>query len=506
MNSVFLGLDIGTTGAKCCAFDEEGNLISLGRQNYGVIQPKAGWVEQDPDEIINAVFDSIKQCLHGLNQTHQVEAIGLSSMFHSTLLVDAQTQKLTNLIIWADTRAAHILKNYQETFWHLYPLTGCVYHEMYPLAKLIWLKLERPDLLEKSNKIISIKEYVLWHLANTMAVDISIASGTGLFNIHTKNWEKSIFDELKIDISKVNQTVAPSTIVGYITKECSNETGLKQGIPVIIGAGDGALSTLGSNCLDESKMTFMVATSGAVRKISKKPIIDSQRRTWCYILDEENWLPGSAINNAGIVMSWYVKNFYANMIDEKIDPYKLMEKWALEIAAGSEGLIFLPFLTGERGPYWNSNARGIIFGMALHHDRRHLARAIVEGVAFRMKSIYEALCDVAGKPEKIIATGGLMKSNLWAQICADVLGTSIHRTNVEEASSFGAAIMAMKGVGVIKNYDEILSKTVNIVESFKPIEENQKIYSKLYEIYKDIYTKLQEDFIFISHFQQGILP
>ncbi|WP_407635693.1 FGGY-family carbohydrate kinase [Pseudothermotoga thermarum] len=250
----------------------------------------------------------------------------------------------------------------------------------------------------------------------------------------------------------------------------------------------------------------MVATSGAVRKISKRPIIDPQRRTWCYILDEENWLPGSAINNAGIVMSWYVKNFYADLIDEKTDPYKLMEKWASKIPAGSLGLIFLPFLTGERGPYWNSAARGIVFGLALHHDRGHIAKAIVEGVAFRMKSIYEALCDVAGEPKQIIATGGLMKSDLWTQVCADVLGKTIHRINVEEASSFGAAIMAMKGVGAIKNYDEILSKAVKIVDSFEPIEENKKIYLELYEIYKDLYFKLQNNFRFIAQFQYNKAP
>ncbi len=503
MNSICLGLDIGTTGAKCCAFDVNGNLISLGRQNYGVIQPRPGWVEQDPDEIVEAAFDSIRQCLHGMGQAHQVEAVGLSSMFHSTLLVDEDMRKLTNLIIWADTRSTNALRNYQGLFRDLYPLTGCVYHEMYPLAKLIWLRQERPDLLEKASKIISIKEYVLWHLTNRMAVDISIASGTGLFNIHTRDWEKSIFDKLKIDVSKMNQTVAPSTVVGYITKECSDKTGLKQGIPVVIGAGDGALSTLGSNCLDESKMTFMVATSGAVRKISKKPVIDPQRRTWCYILDEENWLPGSAINNAGIVMSWYVKNFYPDINDVKADPYKLMENWASEIPAGSEGLIFLPFLTGERGPYWNSNARGTIFGMALHHDRRHVARAIIEAVAFRMRSIYEALCDVAGEPKQIIATGGLMKSNLWVQVCADVLGRTIYRVNIEEASSFGASIMAMKGIGLIGNYDEILSSAVKILDGFDPIEGNKKIYSELYEIYKNVYAKLQEDFVSISRFQSS---
>ncbi len=500
--SIFLGVDVGTTGAKCCAFTQVGQLVSVGRQNYGVIQPKPNWVEQDPDEILQAVFNSIRQCLNAIDKDYRIEAVGMSSMFHSTLLVDSKMHKLTNLMIWADGRAGTILQDYSKTFEYLYPITGCIFHEMYPLAKLIWLRQEHPDLLDKASKIISIKEYILWHFTNTMAVDISIASGSGLFDIHTKNWEKSVLRELGIDLSKMNQTVGPSTIVGHISKECAAKTGLKEGIPVVIGAGDGALSTLGSNCMSEDKMTFMVATSGAVRKISKKPLIDPKRKTWCYILDDETWLAGSAINNAGLAVTWYAKNFYPEMMDEKIDPYKELEKWASSVPSGSQGLLFLPFLTGERGPNWNSNARGIVFGLSLHHDRRHVARAIIEGVAFRMRSIYESLRDVAKEPKQVIATGGLMKSNLWIQTCSDVLGKSISRINVEEASSFGAAIMAMKGIGAIRNYSEILEKAVKVIDEFEPIDENRKLYNSLYRIYRDIYHDLEDQFGQIVGFQK----
>lgn len=489
----FAGVDIGTTGARCCLFDGDGVLLSTAKRNYRMIQPKPGWVEQDPDEILNAVYTSIREALSGLKGEYELEAVGLSSIFHSIMLLDSDMKKLTNLIIWGDNRSNDLIKRYTKAFDYLYDLTGCPLHVNYPLSKLIWLKHEASDLLERAHKIVMIKEYVLWHLSRVNAIDISVASGSGLLNIHKKDWEESIFEELKVDMKKLSPVVSPLTLIGSITKEASSLTGLKEGTPIVIGGGDGALSSLGSGSIAQGVMAAMLGTSGAVRMTVKRPLTDSRRRTWCYILDDETWVVGCAINNAGMVMAWYLDNFYSEL-KGKGDPYREMERWASEVEPGSGGLLFLPFLTGERCPFWNANARGVLFGLALHHDRRHISRAIIEGVAFRMKSIYEAVSDVVGIPCEIRGTGGLIKFPLWAEVLSNVLGRPIRKVNIDEASSFGAAVMAMRGRGFIRSYSEVLSKAVKVIDEISPDERLIGLYNKLYELYKRLYWKLREEF------------
>ncbi|MCS7232833.1 MAG: gluconokinase [Synergistetes bacterium] len=496
----FAGVDIGTTGARCCIFDGNGVLLSTAKRNYRMIQPKIGWVEQNPDEIVSAVYTSMSEALSQLKGGYEIEAIGLSSIFHSIMLVDSEMKKLTNLIIWGDNRSTELLKRYAKAFDHLYDLTGCPLHVNYPLSKLVWFRHEAPDLLEKASKIVMIKEYILWNLSKVNAIDISVASGSGLLNIREKTWEKSIFDELKISMNKLSPAVSPLTVIGKMVSESSFQTGFKEGTPIVIGGGDGALSSLGSGSIARGVMAAMLGTSGAVRMAVNKPLTDKRRRTWCYILDDETWIVGCAINNAGLVMAWYLDNFYPELKGEE-DPYREMERWASDVEAGSSGLLFLPFLTGERCPFWNANARGVLFGLALHHDRRHVSRAIIEGVAFRMKSIYEAVSEVAEVPKEIRGTGGLMRFSLWAKVLSSVLGRPISRVNIEEASSFGAAIMAMRGVGYISSYSEILNKALEIVDEIVPESSWFDLYNKLYELYKRLYWKLQEEFDEICTFQ-----
>lgn len=498
----FLGIDIGTTGARCCAFDEDGQALSIAKRNYRVIQPKPGWVEQDPEEILKAVYDSVAQAIASLRDEYEVEVVGLSSIFHSIMLVDSDMRKLTNLIIWGDNRSDDVIKRYREVFSHLYDLTGCPLHVNYPLAKLLWFKQECPELLERASRIVMIKEFVLWNLAHVNAIDISVASGSGLLNIHTKRWEETILEELGIDRAKISEPVSPLTVVGYVNREASELTGLREGTPIVIGAGDGALSSLGSDSIDEGKMVAMLGTSGAVRMIVGRPLTDKRRRTWCYVLDDDRWVVGCAINNAGIVMAWYIDGFYPDLKSIG-NPYEEMERWARDVEPGAQGLLFLPFITGERCPYWNANARGVLFGLALHHDRRHVARAIIEGVCFRMRSIYEAVSDVVAPPIEIRGSGGLIRFDLWASVLSNVLGRSILRLNVEEASSLGAAIMAMKAIGAVRSYDEILKRAVRVVDSIEPKGDLVSLYEGLYELYYDVYWKLQEEFEGISRFQLG---
>ncbi|MBC7330860.1 MAG: gluconokinase [Synergistetes bacterium] len=488
-----MGIDIGTTGARCCIFDGDGKLLSIAKRNYRIFQPKAGWVEQDPDEILEALYFSIREALSRLEDGYEVEGIGLSSIFHSLMLVDSNMRKLTNLIIWGDNRSTELLKRYAKPFEHLYELTGCPLHVNYPLSKLIWFKHEQPELLKRASKIVMIKEYLLWHLLGVSAIDFSVASGSGLLNIHNKFWERSIFEELKIDLGKLSPPVSPLEVVGRIPKEASSLTGLKEGTPVVIGGGDGALSSLGSDSIGRGQMVAMLGTSGAVRMVVDRPITDRRRRTWCYILDDSLWVVGCAINNAGLVMAWYVDKFFPEW-REKGDPYKEMEIWASQIKPGADGLLFLPFLTGERSPHWNANARGVLFGLALHHDRRHVSRAIIEGVAFRMRSIYDAVSEVVEFPEEIRGTGGLMRFNLWAEVLSNALGKPISRVNIEESSSFGAAVMAMRGVGYISDYSEILKRAVSVVDRVTPQDDIVKIYGNVYEIYNKLYWRFQEDF------------
>lgn len=504
----FLGLDIGTGGCRAALFDLQGRLVSLATGEYPLLQPRPGWAEQEPERVFQAACKALKECVQisGVDPA-RIAGLGLSSVFHSLVLLDRHGNALSNALIWADNRSlkqAEFLKGKDDGF-GLYSRTGCRAHPMYPLAKILWFKEETPDIFAGTAKFVSLKEYVVFRLLGRLAVDKPLASTSGLLNIHSLRWDGECLELLGIKEEQLSEIIRPQEVVGRLSPDTAQELGLPAGLPVVIGAGDGMLSNLGSGAYGLGQVVAMVGTSGAIRAFSEKPLTDPQGRTWCYAFTDDYWIVGGAINNGGIIYRWFRDNFAEKQVEEArrkgVDPYEILNELAAKVGPGAGGLIFLPFLAGERSPYWNPEARGVIFGLGLHQSKAHLVRALMEGVIYRMYSVFEAVLELTGSPQEVRAAGGFTRSSLWCQIMADVFGYPIKVPEVSEASAFGAAVMAMWGLGYIEGLQAVRNM-VAVRQEVMPDEEARQVYGEIYKLYRELYFALREYFPRVASFQR----
>jgi gluconokinase len=494
MSECVMAVDIGTTGVRAVAFDPTGKQLHVEAADYPLHTPRPGWAEQDPQQ----VYELSTKCLReaagwAKGEGRHVAALGISAILHSIIAVDADGEALTPSIIWADTRStaeADAVKRETDAM-AIYHRVGGPIHPMYPSIKIRWLRTQQPDVFQKAASFVGIKEYVLRRWTGLNVCDKSVASGTGLYNLREGDWDTEALDIAGIDARRL-PPVVETTEPLKVPPERLRELGLPDDCVVVAGGGDGVLQTIGSGCVRPGQMVAMVATSGAVRAVSDEPKTDARGRTWCYYLAEGRWVVGAAINNAGIVYAWL-----RDQLDVEIEQ---LNEMAAEVPAGSHGLLFLPYLAGERSPNWNANARGLLFGLSLAHDRRHLARATLEGVGYRMRTIFEPMEEVVGPAKEIRAAGGFIRSPLWLQIVADVLGHEMKVTDSPEASSLGAAQLAMRGAGMVDSFDD-LGPMVAAGESVKPNEAHHKVYSRLYALYQRLYEKAGDAFSEIAALQ-----
>jgi len=494
-----LGIDIGTTGCKCIVVDLEGKCLGEETSPYSILSPYASWAEQDPEAVFAGVMEAVRKAVVTSHVSpEEIWALSFSGTLHSLLAVDREGVPLTKALIWADTRSKDwSLRIREEHDAHqIYDRTGCPVHPIYPASKILWIRENLPGTYRKAHKFISLKEYVLHKLLNRYLVDRSIASGTGLFNIHHLDWDYDTLAIVGITADRLSEHVATIKIFEGLDPIHAEAMGIPSDVLVVIGAGDGLLSNLGAGSVEPGQLTCMIGTSGALRVLSQEPRLDEKERTWCYLLTDETWVVGGAINNAGLVYEWFRDRFYPG--DE--ETYEVLDEEAAQVSVGSEGLIFLPYLTGERSPDWNPNARGVLFGLSLRHDRRHLIRAIMEGVAYSMYSVLVALEEVTGKIREIRGSGGFLRSPLWIQIMADVCGRQLLVPQVIETTSLGAVFLAMYALGHIRNLREVRGY-VPIKGSYIPNVKNHELYLRLFEIYQAVYQGVAGQFSEICEIQ-----
>jgi len=507
--SVWIGIDIGTTGIRGVAYQSNGQSLCASSREYPLYTPQVGWAEQDPNEIIGAMEKVLGEVVSSLTQQgRKAEGLAISSVFHSFLAYDRDGRPTTKLMTWADSRSQEIVQEMKRSypdFLSIYRRTGCPLHPMYPMAKIAWLRKERPDIFNHSSYFGSIKDYAFRSLTGQWVVDRSIASGSGLYNLLNLAWDRELLNYLSISEEALPKVVS-TTYSQPLSGEMARQTGLQAGIPVVIGAGDGVLVNVGIGAVKPGDMSATIGTSGAVRMLTDKPCTDGKGRTWCYNLTDKVWVVGGAINNGGIALRWLRDHFSETelRVAEQlgIDAYDLMCSYAGKVPPGSDGLIMLPFFTGERAPNWNADARGVLFGLTLNHNKRHVIRATMEGVCYRMNSILLALQEVTGSANEIRVSGSFVRSNLWLQILSDTLNQAINVPNVNEGAAFGAAVLGFVSVGILKD----ISATADFViieKTYKPRAEEAKCYQKLYGIYNEIYWNLQQQFTDIAAIQKG---
>jgi gluconokinase len=503
-----IAADIGTTSTKTLVIDREGKIIASHSVEYPLHTPKPDVAEQEPLVIFSAVVAGIRDVVRKAGiLPGEVLCVSFSSAMHSLIAVDRELGLLTPCITWADNRSAgyvDIVKSEYDGH-RIYLNTGTPLHPMSPLLKLMWMKEHLPDIFAKAYKFIGIKEYVFARLFGQFIVDHSIASATGLFNLFQLDWDELALTAAGIRKEQLSQPVPTTHRVAGLPPRYSEEMGLAADTPFVVGASDGVLANLGVGAMEPGSLAVTIGTSGAVRGVVREPLTDPKGRLFCYALKEDYWVIGGAINNGGIMFRW-VRDELATLEAEEgrrrgMDPYDYLTGLASEVAPGSDGLIFLPLLAGERAPYWNANARGVFFGLALNHHKKHMIRSVLEGVVYRIHSVVTALEEMTGKASEICASGGFARSTFWRQIMSDVLGTEVTVPNAIESSGIGAAQLGLLAMGEVDDFSGIRD-WVKASIHHKPNPENHEIYSQLTAIYNRIYHQLTDEFAAIAAFQK----
>lgn len=502
MTQAILALDLGTTSCRALVFDLDGHVLGQDNRTYPLHTPQPGYAEQDPAELLAAADAVVPAALgrSGIDRS-QVLGVSLCTYLHAVVGIGPGGEYLTPAITWADGRSApQVDAMRQNPAWpDLYARTGCPPHPMYPLYKLMWLGQTQPDIMSRAALFVSVKELLIHHWTGQWLVDYGIASGTALFNLERLDW-----DDEALSLAGVRRdqlpTPVPTTHTVPLPQATAERLSLLPGTPVVAGAGDGVLSSLGSGAIERGVLAAMVGTSGALRACVDRPVADPQARVWCYYLDRNRWILGGSLNNGGIVLRWLRDRLYPGLED-----YGQVTAKAAGVPAGSGGLVFLPYLAGERSPGFNARARGVWFGLGLEHDRPHLVRSALEAVTYRLYSVLEPLEELAGPAGEIRATGGFARSPLWLQIVADVFGRQVAVPAQTEGSALGAFVLGAVALGVADDLTWV-RRFIQIDRRLEPDPDNHQTYLQLFGLYQQLYRHLQDDFRALAAFRDGRPP
>jgi gluconokinase len=474
----FIGVDIGTTSVKTIAFSSSGKVLYKQTISYPILHPFPDWSEQNPEQIAEAVFNTVENMLQ-LTSPFLPKSIGFSSAMHSLIAVDTRGQALSPCLIWADNRAAFVAEKIhnQNIAKKIYHLTGVPVHAMSPFCKLLWMREHQPELYKTAHKFIGIKEFIFYKLFGVFNIDLSIAAATGLMNEAEKKWDPWILEQLDLSPEKLSSINATEQIY----YEPAIFPSLKN-VAFVIGGSDGAMANFGASD-EKGILVITVGTSSAARIVTSKPHFDPLMRTFCYRQGEQKWLVGGASNNGAVILQWLHEKYFSTT-----EPFEVFLNTAKNVTPGAGGLIFLPYLLGERAPIWNAAAKGVLFGMTINHNREHMIRASMEAVIYCLYSISQPLFEKTSI-DKIYATGGFARNELWLQMLADIFNMPVMVSETIENSAWGAAKTAMYALG-LKNYS---SQEIN--NKFMPVHDVHLVYAALFKKFQHLYTILKEEFV-----------
>jgi gluconokinase len=492
-----IGVDIGTSGTKAVALGFSGVAMASTYESYQAISWHPEQNELEPGLLLSATVKVLKN-LKEICGEYKLKAVSFSCAMHSVIAVNEKGQPLTNAITWADLRSktfAAALKESSEAR-EIYRHTGTPIHPMSPLCKIIWLKEKNPDLFHQAAKFISIKEYIWNEFFGKYQVDYGIASGTGLFDINHLDWYEPSLRKAGITRDRLSDPVSPLMRETGLARAYQNLTGIGPEVPFIIGGSDGCLANLGSHAVGPGDMALTIGTSGAARMVSGQSQYDEKERIFNYVLTENLFVSGGAINNGGIAVKWYVDNFMSKNGRGKRDFSEVVTETE-NIEPGSEGLIFLPYLLGERAPVWNADAKGVFFGIYSGHTAQHFLRSVIEGISFSLYQIGITLEEIVGPINKIYASGGFIHSGSWLQMIADIFNKEVCVTNSIDASAIGAGILGLYALKEISDLKES-GRLIQTAQSYYPSEKNHKVYMKNYAVFSVLYDKLKNEFAEIS--------
>jgi xylulokinase len=496
-----MGIDVGTTGTRAVVVRPDGHVVGAATGDHQPMRMlKPGWAEQDPTDWWQATIVAVRAALAnaGLTGT-DIAAIGLSGQMHGVVLLDQTYAVIRPALIWCDQRSQAQCDwiTAQVGSERLIQLVSNPALTGFSAPKLLWVRDNEPENYERAAHFLLPKDFVRFRLTGEFATEVSDASGTLLFDVTNRRWSSEMLGALEVDSKLLPRAYESPEITGQITRETAVVTGLRAGTPVVGGGGDQASSAVGNGIVLPGLTSATLGTSGVIFTYTEAPKLDPHGRihTFCHAVPGK-WHVMGVTQGAGLSLRWFREHFgqseawYAGQTD--VDSYDLIIKEAEKIPPGSEGLLWLPYLMGERTPHLDAQARGMWFGLTAAHTRAHLIRSILEGVAFSLRDSLEIFQELEIPVKQIRASGGGSRSFLWRQIQADIYGKELVTLRTSEGSAFGAALLAGVGAKIYASVEESAREAIQIRERMTPQAANVRRYDKQYQIYRSLYPAVRE--------------
>jgi xylulokinase len=501
--STFLGIDIGTSGTKTLAINPAGKILASASAGYPLSTPKPLWSEQNPEDWWQATIKTVREVVKKAKlKPADVKAIGLSGQMHGSVFVDKKNAVIRPALLWNDQRTAAECDEIERRAGGRKSLIKMVANPAltgFTAPKILWLRNNEPKNFARLAKVLLPKDYIRFQLTGEFATDVSDASGMLLLDVAKRRWSKPLLDKLELDAGLLAECFESEQVTGKLTGAVAKQLGLTTDCRVVAGAGDCAAGAVGNGIVSRGVVSTSIGTSGVVFAHSDEMQFDPEGRlhTFCHAVHGKWHMMGVNLSSGGS-LQWFVDRLCEDAIktakSSKQDPYELLFKQAAQVSAGSEGLFWLPYLSGERTPHADPNARGCFIGLTLAHERKHLVRSILEGVTFSLGESLEIIRKMGVPVSQIRASGGGSKSPLWRQIQADVFGQKVCTINADEGPGYGVALLAAVGAGEFENIVEACNATIRVVDETATSALAAKFYKKAFPVYQDLYRSLKADF------------
>ena len=501
MKECIVGVDVGTTKTKVVVFDKEGCIVGRGEEELKTRFLKPGFIEQDLNEIWYNTASAINKALVNAKVTSDsIKAIAVTGQRETICPIDKDAQPLRRAILWQDTRGWDICKFLHEELGanKVYQITGLPINTMPSVSKIAWIKGNEPEIYNKTWKFVGVVDFTVWKLTGKLMMDYSNASRTMLFDINTLNWSRDIFNALGLDPSKMPELVPPGTKAGLVHRKASNETGLKEGTFVTYAGGDQQCSALGIGVVKPGIVSCILGTCTNIEAFSKELLLDNKMRLQAQVhVIPKSYLLEGGIGTSGVIYRWFRDNFCVSESEVakqlNLDTYQILDQEAALVPPGAEGLFLIPYFAGSLFPYWNAQDRGILVGLTLAHKGKHLARAILEGVALEYRRmVYDVERVAKIKVNSVRFMGGGARSTLWPQIFVDVLNARGEIPKISETGTLGAYILAATDLGWYENLMHACESVIKIERVLQPKVETHIQYEKIYSIYNIFYQRIRD--------------
>lgn len=496
MEKFLIGIDIGTSACKVALFDLEGKAVSQSTKEYHVYYPSAGCVEQNPEEWWAGVCAAVREVLKACKvEKSQIAGIGVDGQSWSAIPVDKKGGVLFNTPIWMDTRSSEISRKTVEKigFDRIFGISGNSFEPTYSTPKMLWFKENKPDVYNNTYKFLQSNSYIVYRLTGAMTQELSQGYGVHMFNTKTGQWDDDLCEEIGIPREKLPEIFECHKVVGEVTAKAAEETGLAKGTPVVAGGLDAACGTLGAGVVEFGQTQEQGGQAGGMSICMSEALAHPKLILSFHVVPGAWLLQGGTVGGGSL--KWFKQELGAFEAEQEartgIGAFKTMDDEAQAVNPGSDGLIFLPYMAGERSPLWDKNAKGVFYGLGFDKTRAHMIRAVLEGCAYALKHNIRTAEETGVKVGVLNAMGGAANSRLWTQIKADVTGKAIQVPASDTATTLGAAILAGVGTGLYKDFKEAAGRTVTISRMHEPDMKNYEIYDKYYEIYLEIYENLK---------------